>query len=119
MKVKSSINSFVGTLFLLGGTRSHKAKRPPLELVRVGCGKLLGAGGILGLADHAVRLLDLLTERVLESVPNQVNGQVGHVDADPASVQTMGDGDRCAAATERIEHSVTLVAARKHDPLQK
>ena len=41
------------------------------------------------------------------------------VDADPAALQTLGDGDRRPAPAERVEDDIALVAAGLDDALQE
>jgi hypothetical protein len=58
---------------------------------------------------------DVVTVEAPEPVPDQVDGEIGHVDPHPATVEGLGCRDGRAAAAERVEHHVTLVAGRGDD----
>ena len=71
-----------------------------------------------GLADDLVGG-QFVAEGVLQAVLDEVDGQVGDVDADPAALQAFGHGHRGAAAAEGVQDHVAFVAAGPDDALQQ
>jgi hypothetical protein len=68
-------------------------------------------------ADHFVGCANRFPERVVEALLNKTDGEVRDIDAGPAAVQALRDGDRCAAAAEGIEDGVTFVSACGEDTI--
>ena len=61
----------------------------------------------------------VLAERVVKPVTYESDCEVGDVDADPAPVETLCGGDRCAAATEGVKDDIALVARCVDDAFQQ
>ena len=47
------------------------------------------------------------------------NGKVCNINADPVAIESLGDGYRRAATTERIQHRITDVATRFYYALKE
>ena len=62
-----------------------EAERPVLELSFVFFGELRSSGDVGGFADHFVGFADLVREGVVEAGLDEADGEVGDVDADPAT----------------------------------
>ena len=118
-EIDVAVDAGVGaSAFVVGRASVHQAQRPPLELVAVLLGQRLGAGNIGGFADDFVGT-QIIAEGVVQAVPDQRDGQVGNVDADPAAVEPFRRGHRCTTPAERVQHHVALVAAGPDDALQQ
>ena len=90
--------------------------RPKLELVLVGGGELAGA---VEVHRHAMHVEFDALEGVAQPAPDQVDGDMGNVDADPPPVEFFGGMDGGAAAAERVEHQVAGVGGGGNDALQQ
>ena len=120
MEVEASVDAAVGTLLdAFGGTRAAEAERPVLELILVLFGELSGPGHVGGFADDLVRLADFGTVGVVEAGLDEADGEVGDVDADPATVEFLGDLDGGAAAAEGIKDDVAFVGGGFEDALEE
>ena len=58
-------------------------------------------------------------EGVAQPAPDQVDGDMGNVDADPPPVEFFGGMDGGAAAAKRVEHQVAGVGGGGNDALQQ
>ncbi len=89
MEVEASVDAAIRAFLLLGGAGTDEAEGPPLELVFVFFGEAGGTGEVSGLADNIVGLLDLGAEGVGEALLYETDGEMGDVDADPATVEVL------------------------------
>ena len=120
-EVESAVDAFVGAFFFLGcgGAGADEAQGPVLELVFVALGEVFGGFEVFGLADDLVGGGDSLSECVGEPHFDQVDREVGNVDADPVPVEFLGGGDGRSAATEGVENSVAFPAGCGEDAFKK
>src|SRR6185312_13286807 len=65
------------------------------------------------------RVFDRVAVRVAQSRLDQADRKVCDVDPDPTATEPLRRRDGCSAPTERIEHDVALVRARKNDSLKQ
>ena len=122
-EVDVAVDAGVGALLASGGGAGvDETERPVLELVAAVVvavlGQGAGAGDIFRQADDVV-LGEFGAEGVVEAVFHQGDGDVGDVDADPASLEALGDGNSGAAAAEGVEDDIALVAAGVDDAFEQ
>ena len=77
-----------------------------------------GAGDILGQPDDGIGLQGA-AEGVGHAAPDDADGQVGNVNADPAAVETLGGGHGRSAAAEGIQHHIAFGTAGGDDAFQQ
>jgi len=63
--------------------------------------------------------LDLFTESVAQPALNEVNREIGNVDADPLPSELLRGMNGRAASAEWIEHNVTWIAGGADDSLKQ
>src|SRR5262249_54747501 len=117
VEVESSVDSLVGALLLLRWPRPDKPEGPPLELVGVGCRQGLGTIKINRFPDHLECLDHVVSKRITKAVPNQVDGEMGDVNTDPAALEALRDGNGSPASAEWIQDCIAFIAARADDPI--
>ena len=115
----AAIDASVRALLLFHRPGVDQPERPPLKLVRIFGGQCGRVGHGNRLADHFVGFLDRFPVSRVQAVLHQGNCQIGDVNSDPFPAESLGHRDGRAAATERVEHHVALVAARLDDALQQ
>jgi len=71
--------------------------------------KLLRPGQINRLANDLVGVSHFLAEGVIEPLLDESDGEMRDVDANPAAIQALGDGDGGSASAEGIEDGVALI----------
>jgi hypothetical protein len=121
VEVQAAADAHVGALptLALGCPSAHQTDRPPLELVGVVMCEGLGVLDGGRLAGHRVGLGHFLAEGVVEPVLHQAHRRIGDVGPDPAALQPLCDSDGGSAATERVEHHITLIAAGGDDAFEQ
>ena len=116
-EVDDAIDAAVGALLATArilwcaeGLCTDEGERPPLELVAVIGGELLGAREGGGFADDLVIVAGAEVVAVAQAVFHEGDGEVGDIDAGPAAAEGMGGVDGGAAAAEGIEDEVAFVS---------
>ena len=64
-------------------------------------------------------ILDAVPKGILQPVFDERYGQMGDVDADPMTLEALGDGDSCTAPTEGVEDQLPFAATGFDDAFQK
>ena len=63
--------------------------------------------------------LQILAERIAQPALDQIDGEIGDINADPLPPGLLCRVYRRAATAERVEHHVAFVAARGNDAFQQ
>ena len=120
--VDDAVDAVVFTLFAFAGIipsdglGADQGERPPLELVAVTQGQVASAGKVSRLALNCE--LDA-GEHFLHAPFDEGDGEVGDVDADPATVELFGGGDGGTAAAEGVKDDVAGVGGSLEDALEE
>ncbi len=112
MEEEASVDSLVGSAADLSGVAcADEGERPGFELELVIGGEAACAFEVGGFAVNFVGAFDGVAKLVLKARLDESDGEVGNVDADPATVESLRGGDGGAAPAEGIENYVAFVGA--------
>ena len=112
-----TIDPAIGALApALVGLGVDEGEGPELELVLVAGGQLPRRSEV---ARHAIDVEISLRKGVAQAVADEADGQMGHVDANPAAIELFGRMNGGAAATKGIKHHIALVGGGFQDALQQ
>jgi hypothetical protein len=112
VKEQAPVDPLVAAFHDLAGSGANEAKRPSFELERIvgrESGRIIDCRWLTNLDNG---LLDLGTVTGDESMFDQPNRQVRHIDPDPVTSKRLGRVDGRPAAAERVEDNVTNVGRR-------
>src|SRR5208283_2758934 len=90
---------------------ANQGKRPMLELEFVQLRQPFGAAQISGLS--ALFKLDFFAEGIFETAFDEVDGEIGDINADPLAAELLRGMNRCAAAAEWVENDVPLFSGER------
>src|SRR6266498_3712387 len=113
-KPDDSIHASVANLTFVGRPIDQR-HGPPLNVERGGGKQRPGAVLIGRDTVDVVGGFDDVAVGASKPVADQVDGEVGDVDPDPAATKTLCGCDGRATSAERVEHHIALVAARRDD----
>jgi hypothetical protein len=110
VKVEKTIHASIGAFALafFQRTRTNQRQRPMLKLEFVELSESLCAFEISWLPFFFE--FDLLAEGIFQATLNQIDREIGDVDADPLSPKLLRCVNRRAAAAKRIEHNIAGIA---------
>lgn len=88
-------------------------------MIRIILSESLSARQINRLADDLISVAHGFAECVGETLLDKADSEVSDINTDPATIKTLRDGGRSAAATERVENHIAFVRAGLDDTFEK